>query len=175
MARRSSGFVQDLRDADKALSSILPKVEAFSEVLKNLGARPPGGSNESFKSSMGGGGSGGGGGGVNSESLKSSRGGGSGGGGVNSEWLISSRSSGGAGYSGSRRDLRANPRVGGGGYVDIPTYLSNTTGRSTAPAAQVSAGEAEIVNVLGAVVTELKKIRTGSDADGLRLRVGGQS
>jgi len=62
--------------------------------------------------------------------------------------------------------------VGGGGYVDVPTYLNNTTGRS---AASVTAGEAEIVNVMSAVLTEIKKIRTGSDADGLRLRIGGQS
>lgn len=153
MARRSSGFVQDLRDADKALSSILPKVEAFAGLLGGISAQPAGSARSVTRgrslSSMGGGGG-------TSTGLR----------------MRGGSSSGGGGNSAGARDYRANPKVGGGGYVDIPTYLTNTTGRSSG---SVSAGEAEIVNVLGAVVTELKKIRTGADADGLRLRIGGQS
>jgi len=153
MARRSSGFVQDLRDADKALSSILPKVEAFAGLLGGISAQPAGSPRSVSRgrnlSSMGGGGG-------SSIGLR----------------MRGGSSSGGGGNPAGARDYRANPNVGGGGYVDVPTYLSNTTGRS---AASVTAGEAEIVNVMSAVLTEIKKIRTGSDADGLRLRIGGQS
>lgn len=154
MARRSSGFVQDLRDADKALSSILPKVEAFAGLLGGISAQPAGSGRSVTRG----------------RSLSTVGGGGRSG--VSGIRSLSSRSSGGGGNPAGARDYRANPNVGGGGYVDVPTYLKNTTGRS---AASVTAGEAEIVGALGAVVTELRKIRAGTDADGLRLRIGGQS
>lgn len=161
MARRSSGFVQDLRDADKALSSILPKVEAFAGLLGGLSAQPTGSGVSALRG----------------QTLSSMGGGGAGLAGIRSR---SGRGSGGGGTGGGGGARRASPRIGGGGYVsNIQGVTSGRTyqtggAASTAPA-QVTAGEAEIVNVLGAVVTELKKIRTGSDADGLRLRIGGQS
>lgn len=87
---------------------------------------------------------------------------------------VSSSSGGGASAGGSNpagaRDLRANPKVGGGGYVDVPTFLANTTGKSSAT---MSTGESAIVGALGAVTSELRAIRKENAGAGIQLRAGG--
>lgn len=87
------------------------------------------------------------------------------------EALSGNRASGSAGGGGGNpagaRDLRANPNVGGGGYVDVPTYLSNTTGKATADGSRMTAGE-------GAIVAEIRKLNKNlSDGGNLRLRSAG--